>query len=203
MDGSTNGGAVDPRISRTREAVGDAVRELLVEEGWDAVTHQRVAERSGYSRNTVYRHFPDRTALISHGGHFDDAVHHHQPTGDLRVDMIGELRTFRTVLFDGVVGTIIASMVERAERDPDTVEMRDRLVAAGAALTFDLVATARAHDRLAPDIVRQGVDDADIVSMLCGPVLYARLCQGRPPSDEMIEAVVDAVLLSTASAQDD
>ncbi|MEM9038752.1 MAG: hypothetical protein AAGD33_02525, partial [Actinomycetota bacterium] len=80
-----------------------------------------------------------------------------------------------------------------------TVEMRDRLVAAGAALTFDLVATARSEGRLAVDLD----DDAAVVSMLCGPVLYARLCQSREPSDEMIEAVVDAVLLSTVSAQDD
>jgi AcrR family transcriptional regulator len=41
-----------------------AVRELFVEEGWSAVSHLRIAERSGLSRATIYKYWPDRSALI-------------------------------------------------------------------------------------------------------------------------------------------
>ena len=95
--------SIDRRVQRTHAAVADAVRELFVEEGWDAVTHQRVAERAGYGRNTVYRHFPDRTSLLAHGGNFGD-VHHAPITGDLRADLVAELTAFRRELFDGIVG---------------------------------------------------------------------------------------------------
>ncbi|MEM9564439.1 MAG: TetR/AcrR family transcriptional regulator [Actinomycetota bacterium] len=179
----------DPRIARTRAAVGQAVRELFLEEGWDGITHQRVAERSGYARNSVYRHFPDRVALLAHGGRFDDAVHHTTPTGELRTDLINELTCFRTALFDGPVGTIIASITERAERDPSFAETRDRLFAAGADLTRRLVTEGMAAGRFDAT-----VEVDDLVVILCGPLLYARLSGRTPPSDAAIAHLVDAVL---------
>ncbi|MEM8705408.1 MAG: TetR/AcrR family transcriptional regulator [Actinomycetota bacterium] len=179
----------DARVTRTHQLVGDAVRVLLVAEGWDAVTHQRVAEHTGLGRNTVYRHFPDRTALLSHGGNFADAVHHAPVTGDVRVDLEAELRSFRRELFDGVVGTIIAAIVERADRDPEVLPIRDQLVEAGARQTAHLVQEGQRQGLIAANR-----DVADVVAALCGPLLYARLCQGRPPSDAEIARIVDGQL---------
>ncbi|MEM8903905.1 MAG: TetR/AcrR family transcriptional regulator [Actinomycetota bacterium] len=180
---------IDPRISQTRAAVGEAVRALLVDEGWDAVTHQRVAERSGVGRNTVYRHFPDRLALLAHGGNFVDDGHHAPITGDVRADLAAELRCFRRELFDGVVGTVIAAIFERADRDPEVAPLRDRLVEMGAGQTFDLVRRGMTDGLIDPDR-----DVADVVASLCGPVLYARFCQGRRPTDEAIDRIVDSQL---------
>ena len=52
--------AIDPRVARTRRDVVDATAALLLEVGWDGVTHARVAQRSGYSKATVYAHWPAR-----------------------------------------------------------------------------------------------------------------------------------------------
>jgi AcrR family transcriptional regulator len=172
-------------VQRTHAAIADAVRSLFAEEGWDAVTHQRVAERAGYGRNTVYRHFPDRTALLTHGGKFGE-VNHAPITGDLRTDLIAELQAFRRELFDGIVGRIIAAMVDRADRDPEIEPMRDRLIATGAGQTAMLVEQAIAAGRMRAEV---SVDDH--VANLCGPLVYARLCQVRPPDDAAIEHLVD------------
>lgn len=180
---------LDPRVVHTHAVVGKAVRALLVEEGWDAITHQRVAERSGLGRNTVYRHFPDRLALLAHGGNFVDGGHHAPITGEVRADLVAELRCFRQELFDGIVGTIIGAIVERANRDPEMTPLRDRLVAMGARQTADLVRTGMAEGLIDGD---REIDD--VVAALCGPLLYARLCHGRAPSDEAIDAIVDAQL---------
>jgi AcrR family transcriptional regulator len=184
----------DRRVQRTHADIGDAVRALFAEEGWDAVTHQRVAERAGYGRNTVYRHFPDRTALLSHGGNFGE-VHHAPITGDLRADLIAELVAFRRELFDGIVGRIIAAMVERADRDPEIEPMRDRLITAGNGQTADLVRDAIAQGRMSAEV---SVDDH--VANLCGPLIYARLCQSRRPTDAAIEHLVEQHLFDTESS---
>ncbi len=178
----------DPRVMRTRADVATAVRDLFAEEGWDAITHQRVAERAGYGRSTVYRHFPDRSALLLHGGHFDD-VHHAPRTGDLRADLIAELCAFRRELFDGIVGRLMGAMVERADRDPDVAPIRDQLVAAGTRQSIDLITEAVAAGRMSAD-----VDIADHLANLCGPLVYARLCQQRAPTDTAIERLVDTFL---------
>lgn len=175
-------------MERTHAVIGEAVRALFAEEGWEAITHQRVAERTGLGRNTVYRHFPDRTALLAHGGNFGD-VHHGPITGDLRTDLTAELQAFRRELFDGIVGRIIAAMVERADRDPEIEPMRTQLVSTGAQQMFSLVRQAVHENRMRADISVE-----DHVANLCGPLIYARLCQSRPPDDEAIAHLVDVHL---------
>ncbi len=178
----------DRRVQRTHAVVAEAVRTLFAEEGWEAITHQRVAERTGLGRNTVYRHFPDRTALLAHGGNFGD-LHHGPITGDLRAYLTAELQAFRRELFDGIVGRIIAAMVERADRDPEIEPMRTQLVTTGAQQMFGLVRQAIHENRMRADI---SVDDH--VANLCGPLIYARLCQARPPDDAAIAHLVDVHL---------
>ncbi|HEX7124588.1 MAG TPA: TetR/AcrR family transcriptional regulator [Thermodesulfobacteriota bacterium] len=48
----------------TRAKILDAARELFVTEGYDAVTMRRIADRIEYTAAALYRHFPDRQALL-------------------------------------------------------------------------------------------------------------------------------------------
>ncbi|MEM9613251.1 MAG: TetR/AcrR family transcriptional regulator [Actinomycetota bacterium] len=178
----------DRRVIRTRALIGQAVQELFIAEGWDAITHQRVADHANVGRNTVYRHFPDRTSLLFHGGHFDE-VHHASLTGDLRTDLINELRTFRYELHEGIVGNVIAAMCERADRDPELRPVRDALVAAGSKQTADLIQAAMDAGRM-----DDSVPIHDLVAVLCGPLLYSRLCLARPLDEDTIEQLVDTHL---------
>jgi len=183
----------DRRVVRTRRDIGATVRILLVDEGWDAITHQRVADHSGYGRNTVYRHFPDRTALLLHAGIFEDDGEHSTPTGEPRADLLAETTAFRDILFHGPLGTLLSVIVERAERDPEVISMRDQIVASGTAITRSALLAAQEAGEVDPN---ESIDA--LVSRVCGPVLYARMCLAKPPSDDEIKQIVDAVFLRPA-----
>lgn len=58
------GKPLDARAERTRLAMIEAVTQIIVEEGAGAVTHQRVAERAGVGRATVYRHWPTSDDIL-------------------------------------------------------------------------------------------------------------------------------------------
>jgi len=47
-----------------RQLILDAARELFVEEGYDAVTMRRIAEKIEYTPTTIYLHFKDKEALF-------------------------------------------------------------------------------------------------------------------------------------------
>jgi AcrR family transcriptional regulator len=47
-----------------RTRILDAARELFAEEGYDAVTMRRIAERIEYSATAIYFHFRDKHALM-------------------------------------------------------------------------------------------------------------------------------------------
>lgn len=48
----------------TRDRILDALTELLADKRADDITTKEIAQRAGVSQPTVYRHFPDRAALL-------------------------------------------------------------------------------------------------------------------------------------------
>lgn len=54
----------DPRIERTIKLLGDALRELILEKGYDVLTVQDITDRANVSRTTFYLHFKDKDELL-------------------------------------------------------------------------------------------------------------------------------------------
>ncbi len=52
------------QTAQTRESILDAVTTLLADRRADAMTTHDIAATAGVSQRTVYRHFPDRDALL-------------------------------------------------------------------------------------------------------------------------------------------
>lgn len=183
--------AEDPRVVRTRRDIADSVRAMIADEGWDSITHQRVAKHAGYARNTVYRHFPEREDLLIHAGAYDAEVCHIEVTGDTKADLIEELFQFRDLLFEGVHAKFLSAIVDRAERDPAIERIRLDMVTAGEEVMRQAIDNAIARGEL-----RTSLQTTDITAQLAGPIVYARLFQNEPVSDDFIETLVDAVLAS-------
>lgn len=56
--------SVDRRVTRTRNALGDALIELMQEKPFEDVTVQQVLERAGVSRSTFYQHYSGKDDLF-------------------------------------------------------------------------------------------------------------------------------------------
>ncbi len=55
----------EEQLRQTRDQILDALTELLADRRADEITTREIAARAGVSQPTVYRHFPDRTALLA------------------------------------------------------------------------------------------------------------------------------------------
>lgn len=55
---------VDPRIRRTRDALGDALVALMTERPFESITVQDVLDRAGVGRSTFYVHYRDKDDLF-------------------------------------------------------------------------------------------------------------------------------------------
>src|SRR5690242_3793993 len=88
-------GGEDARVARTRTDVARAALDVLRTEGFDEVTHAKVAESAGYSKTTLYAHWPTRLDLVRLALDALGEMPHHPVSGDLRADLIGELTVFR------------------------------------------------------------------------------------------------------------
>ncbi len=177
--------AVDPRVLRTRHDILTATLRVLTDEGWDAVTHAHVARTAGYSRATVYKHWQSRADLITDAFTRLSDMRHHTPTGDLRDDLISEVTTFRTAMEEQRLDRALCALVELTATVPELVAVRHKLVTDGERLVREL---------LEPSL--HGAELEAATMMLCGAVLHGAMMHGEPPSDDVIAASVDLVLLA-------
>jgi AcrR family transcriptional regulator len=176
--------AEDARVARTRADVARAALEVLTEEGSEAVTHARVAEIARYSKTTLYTHWPSRIDLITMAIEALGEMPHHQRTGELRADVIAELKVFRKGILDLRLDRVVASMAQWAS-DEQMRQVRDKVNTDGQHQMYAMLG----------EVFSGAALDA-AVSMLTGVVACPSLMFGTLPDDDIIAAAVDIVLNS-------
>ena len=55
---------IDVRVRRTRDALGDALVDLMQEKPFDSITVQDVLDRAQVGRSTFYSHYSDKNDLL-------------------------------------------------------------------------------------------------------------------------------------------
>jgi AcrR family transcriptional regulator len=161
---------------------------VLAAEGSDAVTHARVAELAGYSKTTLYTHWPARFDLIALALDTLAEVPHHARTGELRSDLIGELRMFREAVLELRLDRVLAGMALFASVE-QMRQVRDKVNTDGQRPLRTML-----------EEVFEGVELEASVSMLAAVVACPSIVFGTLPDDDAITAAVDIVLRSAADA---
>lgn len=55
---------IDRRIQRTRDALREALMELMEERGWDAIDVRALCDHANIGRSTFYQHYPNKEELL-------------------------------------------------------------------------------------------------------------------------------------------
>jgi TetR/AcrR family transcriptional regulator of autoinduction and epiphytic fitness len=182
----------DPRVARTREAVGRATLEVLAERGWAGFTVEAVSEAAGVARSTIYRHWPTRIALVA------DALEalNRQPRPD-RGEVEGGARAQVEALIvhlteafsDSVLSGCIPALVEAAEHEPEVAAFLHGYSAQRRATLVRVLADGITSGELPPHL------DPDLASAaLAGAVAYFRTMTAEPLSRDRAAALVTQVL---------
>jgi AcrR family transcriptional regulator len=187
---------IDPRIERNRAAILQGAQALLKEEGWEALTQERVAARAGVGRTTVYRHWPDRMALLMDALDAMGAPMHQKPTGDLRTDLVGELDRFRVMISERTQGRLLATLAYHGCTDADIGTFKERLTARHTALLHEAISRSLQSGELLTD-----VEPNESVAALMGPLCYRFFLSGEPVTADFVERVVDRFLAQHAARQ--
>ncbi|WP_293050550.1 TetR/AcrR family transcriptional regulator [Mycobacterium sp.] len=174
----------DARIIRTRADVARTAFNVLTEEGSEALTHARVAERSGYSKTTLYKHWPLKSDLAATALELLRGSKRCERTGDIRLDLIGQLKAFRQQVLELRLDRVLAAMAQWATVDTMS-RIRNEVNAEGQRPIRTILADAL-----------EGPELDAAVSMLSGVVACPSLMFGTLPDDDVIEAAVDMVLRS-------
>ncbi|MGQ0629411.1 MAG: TetR/AcrR family transcriptional regulator [Sporichthyaceae bacterium] len=176
-------------MERTRALALDAARKVLISEGWEALTQQRVADVAGIGRATVYRHWPDRVTLLREVCAAEVVTLHTPLTGDVRADLRSELASMHAELVDGGFDKVLVALTERCFREDELREVKRAIVEDGTANMRRILDAGIAAGDLPPLL---DVDAA--VARLVGPMLYHHLFADAVVSPRDLNETVDGFL---------
>jgi AcrR family transcriptional regulator len=179
----------DERVQRSKKAVLTATFQLLSEAGLSGVSLDAVSRRSRVAKTTIYRHWPSRSALVL------DACSRLKPkseapdTGNLRDDvtvlalnLAGRLRTARWA-------TVLPSMIDAAERDPELADLHSRMHAEMTTAFRSVVERAQQRGELS-----RHRRSTEVVAMILGPLFYRRWFSREPLDEGFVKRVVDSAV---------
>lgn len=185
-DGGTAARRENPRTRRLRELVLADGIELLVSDGGEAVTAVRIAERTGVARSAIYRHWPNRAALLL--AVVDRAVAPHHSTelsGDLAHDLRTALSNLRLRMRLRPFTRVFATLLAEANRDDTFVAPQRRLVDGVVSPLREVLLDGRGRGEL-PDTL--DLDSA--CAQLAGPLLHQHVMLRAPIEDGLVDRLL-------------
>jgi AcrR family transcriptional regulator len=181
---------IDPRVERSRIVILRAAVEELGERGFGSFTIESVAARAGVGKSTIYRHWPDKLALIADA--FETFHERMAPPIEGRsaraaVELL--VRHVAEVVVDSAFSRAIPALIEGAERDPRVRDFHHRYSAERRQALIDLIAGGVAAGEFPAHT------DPELATLaLLGALYYRRLMSGDPFDPERAGELVDAVL---------
>jgi AcrR family transcriptional regulator len=180
------------RNQRSRQAILSATADLLGEVGYTKLTVEAVAARAGVGKQTIYRWWPDKGALVLDaylalvGAEQDLTV---PDSGDLEADLRLVLGTTVNSLADPVFEQRYRALLTAIQDDPKlAAALLDRLLRPWLTATKLRLRAAQRAGQIG------NVDLEVAAELLYGPVYYRWLLRTGPISAQYVDAVVTMTL---------
>jgi AcrR family transcriptional regulator len=184
------------RSERSYRAIVDAAKELLDEQGFAATSIDQIARRAGVGKQTIYRWWPNKAAVVLEA-HAEQAAERIAvpDTGSLRGDLRAIAASFSHNLSDTQIGRVCVELIGEAQADEQFAEAyRDVFVTARRAAVRALLERGRERGE-----IRDDVDVELAMDMFFGPIWYRRLVRHAPLTREFAHALADALVDAVAA----
>jgi AcrR family transcriptional regulator len=182
------------RSQRARRAILQAALDLCRERGLAHMTMDEVAKRAGVGKQTIYRWWPTKAAVIQEA--LDDQAGdatQFPDTGDLRADLHTQMTGVAGLFAQGSWGPY-ASLIGAAQDDPELARsIVDTLMAPRIRACRQRLRRGQEQGQLRPD-----VDPDDVMELLYAPLYYRLLLHTRPVTPDQVATVIDLAFTGVA-----
>ncbi len=184
------GPKVERRNPRSQQAILEAAVGLCREQGYATVTVEGIAARAGVGKQTIYRWWPSKGAVVLDS--LLDTIHAQitfPDLGDSLVEIRHWLHSVGALLSSPDTGRPLAELIGAQQSDPALAELfRERVfLPIRSAMRERIESAQRAGQltKLDPDIM---------ADLLGGPIWFRLLVAGAPANPERVDAFLDAAL---------
>jgi AcrR family transcriptional regulator len=179
------------RGARGRQRILEAADDLLVEEGYAAVTIEGIAARASVAKQTIYRWWTSKADLLM-DSLLDDAAEDLPPidTGSASADLRLHLTRLAGFLADDPAGRVLAALIGQSQHDPHVAEdLRRRYLLPRRALDRQMLSRGLERGEIA-----LGTDLDGLLDALEGPIYHRVLIVGSAADSAFIGGLVQRAL---------
>ncbi|MCM2343128.1 MAG: TetR/AcrR family transcriptional regulator [Alphaproteobacteria bacterium] len=184
-----------PRSDKSREAILDATRKMLMHTPLRDISIEAVAKRAGVGKTTIYRWWPHKAALVMEAFLAQPGLQNilpTTPTADdaLKVQLEKLIRQLR-----GQNGRIVANIIAEAQAEPEALALLNK------SFMNERVENLRRHLSQGKDegLFHAYLDIEMAIDQLLGPVFY-RLLTNNDALDERFNAHYPEQAVNTLKA---
>jgi AcrR family transcriptional regulator len=181
--------ALDVRVRRSRATVLGITAELLFERGFAGASVDEITRRSGVAKTTIYRHWPTRGDLLRDACSSIGTPLEVPDTGSFEGDVTVLLTNLAHLLRSAKWTSVLPSVIDAAERDPDIAAMYSKLQAGYSAPLQSIIQRAMQKGELP-----KTEDAALLVAALTGPLFYRRWFSREPLTSAFAKQIIRLVL---------
>jgi AcrR family transcriptional regulator len=163
-----------PRSAQAHGKVLEAAAELFAGKGIEATSMDSIAEASGVSKATIYKHWPDKDSLCLEVMGYLHGLDEERPvfdSGDFRADLIAELEYQPAPDRKPLREKMVPQMIAYASRNQALgAAWRARVVEPARIALTNMIRRGEQRGILRPAI------DAEVgVALLLGPIMYRHI----------------------------
>jgi AcrR family transcriptional regulator len=181
------------RAERSKQAILDATRELLAEDGGvRALTVETVAARSGVAKTTIYRRWRDKWELALDAVMIDLLPRFANPVdvGNTRKELLTFVNSVVKTLASRPYGPAMQGLVSEIATQPELARIyRQQVVEPRMLQLRPVIERGITRGDLRPD-----TDLRLVHELLLGPIFYRLLLSGAPLDRNLGPRIVDATL---------
>ncbi len=179
-----------PRDEGVHTAVVEAVVAEIAAKGLPATTMEAIAERAGIGRATLYRRWPNKTALLYYCADQLAEVTEPADTGDLRKDLLTVFEPLAELSYgEAPLGLLGPTFIAEAAHDQQMrTFLADSVVRRRSGA---LVALRRARQR---GELRPGVNINLTVEMIAGALSDRAYLLGKPVTSAYVRSAIDQAI---------
>ena len=180
------------RSEKSRMAIFKATREILLDRGFDGLTIEAVASRAGVGKNTIYRWWPSRPALVADVvlEDADGMIAAIEHTEDVIADLATWTRELAAALTTAAGYAMLRTLMAASMEHEDTADkLRDKF-------------SAPLQEGIQSRLLAERIDAATAqttADALVGAVVYSILRDGRAYELDRAELTARTILESVVS----
>ena len=157
--------------------------------GYGALTIESIARRAGVGKATIYRHWPDKLAVIADAFKMlQEARDPELVSGSPREKLERVLHHVADIVADSPFSSCLPALIEAAERDRALRRFHHRFQAEARKPLVELISGVVAAGDFA-----SGIDPEIAALSLLGAIFFCRLMTSAPFPQERVSQLIDTI----------